>query len=280
MSPTPMETLIHNVDLDRSMSSNVDDDELWDATTPWDTQIEVPAQLIEDVDDNVKAHFPEGTEIKSIHPHGSSYWSRTAEIQTVVSGEPVSYFLKVSQNKFARKMFRGEYESQKAIYEVCPDFCPRPITWGVYQTVSDAYFFLSEFIDMVDELPDLHQYPQKVAQMHKKGLAPDGRYGFHVQDMCALLPMYVTKSDSWEDFFSKYRDGAGGRANDDLQMIWVSGDVLDTEPEHPCWMGRDDFRTSMIDIMTELDRRFPETYEEWATARGEPVCPRKGSSVH
>lgn len=55
MSPTPMETLIHNVDLDRSMSSNVDDDELWDATTPWDTQIEVPAQLIEDVDDNVKA---------------------------------------------------------------------------------------------------------------------------------------------------------------------------------------------------------------------------------
>lgn len=55
MSPTRMETLIHNVDLDRSMSSNVDDDELWDATTPWDTQIEVPAQLIEDVDDNVKA---------------------------------------------------------------------------------------------------------------------------------------------------------------------------------------------------------------------------------
>ncbi|THV98932.1 hypothetical protein D6D27_01240 [Aureobasidium pullulans] len=400
MSPTPMETLIHNVDLDRSMSSNVDDDELWDATTPWDTQIEVPAQLIEDVDDNVKAHFPEDTEIKSIHPHGSSYWSRTAEIQTVVSGEPVSYFLKVSQNKFARKMFRGEYESQKAIYEVCPDFCPRPITWGVYQTVSDAYFFLSEFIDMVDELPDLHQYPQKVAQMHKKGLAPDGRYGFHVQDMCALLPMYVTKSDSWEDFFSKYMrhfmlaekigQGPASKELERLERIffdriiprlcrpletggreikprlvhsdlWDGNSAIDAQTENPiiydsscfyghneydlgvwrcprhragtpyiekyheffaksapeedhegrmlmyflyvvqsnvlasgrgllnrsfdtrasaCWMGRDDFRTSMIDIMTELDRRFPETYEEWATARGEPVCPRKGSSVH
>lgn len=31
------------------------DDEIWDATTSWDMRVEVPAQLIEYVDDNVKA---------------------------------------------------------------------------------------------------------------------------------------------------------------------------------------------------------------------------------
>ena len=31
------------------------------------------------------------------HPHGASYWTRTAEIETVqADGTPVSYFIKVS----------------------------------------------------------------------------------------------------------------------------------------------------------------------------------------
>lgn len=142
--------------------------------------------------------------VKEIRPHGSSYWSRTAEIQTTHQGNDVSYFLKVTQNRFGRKMFLGEYHAQKAIHDACPDFCPRPIAWGLYKTVPNAYFFLSCFIDMVDELPDLHRFPEKVAQMHKRAKAPDGKYGFHVQDMCALLPMYVTKTDSWEEFFHNY----------------------------------------------------------------------------
>ena len=32
----------------------------------------------------------------------------------------------------------------------------------------------------------------------------------------------------------------------------------------------------MIDIMTELDQKYPETYEEWARAKGEPAYLRKG----
>jgi fructosamine-3-kinase len=138
----------------------------------------------------------------------------------------VSYFVKVTQNKFGRKMFRGEYEANKAIYEACPDFCPRPIAWGVYESVPNTYFFLSSFIDMVDDLPDLHRFPQKVAQMHKKAMAPDGKYGFHVQDMCALLPMYVTKSSSWETFFQEYMRHfmaaeklAQGTASEDMKRL-------------------------------------------------------------
>lgn len=32
----------------------------------------------------------------------------------------------------------------------------------------------------------------------------------------------------------------------------------------------------IISVMTELDQRYPETYEEWATSRGEATCPMKG----
>jgi hypothetical protein len=34
----------------------------------------------------------------------------------------------------------------------------------------------------------------------------------------------------------------------------------------------------MMRIMTELDKMLPETYQEWAMARGEVPCKRKGSA--
>ena len=43
------------------------------------------------------AELPEGTQITSISPHGASYWTRTAEVQTKqADGSPQSFFLKVS----------------------------------------------------------------------------------------------------------------------------------------------------------------------------------------
>lgn len=47
--------------------------------------------------------LPANVEIKSILPHGASYWTRTAEIVTRnEDGSEVSYFLKVC-------MFYGNY---------------------------------------------------------------------------------------------------------------------------------------------------------------------------
>lgn len=39
-------------------SGQTDDEQFWDATTAWDMTIEVPARLIEYVDNNIKARKP------------------------------------------------------------------------------------------------------------------------------------------------------------------------------------------------------------------------------
>jgi protein-ribulosamine 3-kinase len=46
--------------------------------------------------DAYSPEMPPGTTIKGIHAHGASYWSRTAEIQTLKNdGSPQSYYIKV-----------------------------------------------------------------------------------------------------------------------------------------------------------------------------------------
>ncbi|PMD22234.1 hypothetical protein NA56DRAFT_670370 [Hyaloscypha hepaticicola] len=133
--------------------------------------------------------MPPGTTVKGIHAHGASYWSRTAEIQTLRNdGSPQSYYIKATQNRFGLKMFHGEYESSKAIYDVCPDFIPEPIAYGTFASIPNTHFYLSQFIDMADELPDIDTFPEKLAELHKK--ATSSQYGFHYQTMTALLPLY------------------------------------------------------------------------------------------
>lgn len=185
-------------------SRNIVGEEHWNPSNDWDTEVEVPAELIEYVDDNVRALLPPDIQIREIRPHGSSYWSRTAEIESILGAEPVSFFLKVTRNRFGKKMVRGAYEGSKAIYTSCPGLCPPPLGWGQYKSDSRAYFVLFDFIDMVDDLPDAHTLTQRLAEMHRTSVAPDTKFGFHVQVMCALLPIYVTKSNSWEYFYTKY----------------------------------------------------------------------------
>ncbi|KAH9896159.1 Fructosamine kinase-domain-containing protein [Xylariomycetidae sp. FL2044] len=164
----------------------------------------IPQHLIEKVDENVIALMPEGTEVISIGPHGNSTWSRTAEIQTDLGGEPRSYFLKVTDYKSGAIMYRSEFESLQAIYEAMPGFCPRWIGWGHYASDPGVHFLLSSFVDMFDEPPDLVLLPKTLAQLHMKAIAPDGKYGWHAPMIGGQLPVCLAKSDSWEEFFVRY----------------------------------------------------------------------------
>ena len=50
-------------------------------------------------------------------------------------------------------MCEGEYESLKAIYQVSPDFVPRPFAWGRYRKPQpEIYFLLAEFRDVGDQV--------------------------------------------------------------------------------------------------------------------------------
>ncbi|KAF2751821.1 hypothetical protein M011DRAFT_516270 [Sporormia fimetaria CBS 119925] len=163
--------------------------------TIWDQEITVPETVITYVDDNVVQKLPGGSTIKSISPHGASYWTRTARIQTLdAEGKDVSYFL-----KYHIQVSQGDVGKGMAM----PNLAPRPIGWGVYAQEPDVYFFLCAFRDMTGDIPDPSSFPRMLAVMHKNGVSPTGKFGFPVTTYHGRFPQDTTKCDTWEESFSR-----------------------------------------------------------------------------
>ncbi|KAL8772346.1 MAG: hypothetical protein Q9209_002558 [Squamulea sp. 1 TL-2023] len=170
----------------------------------WDQPNDVPEKWIETVDDNVVARLPEGSWVKGISPYGASYWTRTAEIQTEqADGTSRSFFLKVTQNVVGKAMVSGEYESMKTLHTASPDLTPEPIAWGTFAQADHVHFFLCEFIDMTDDLPDVETSMKMLAELHAKSISPTGKYGFHIPTIQGTVPQFTAWTDSWEDFFTE-----------------------------------------------------------------------------
>jgi protein-ribulosamine 3-kinase len=100
-------------------------------------------------------------------------------------------------------MMNGEFESMSALYATSPDFLPKPHAWGSYKSIPDTHFFLCDFHDMVEELPDITRFTKLVAELHLRSvsLSPNGKYGFHVTTYMGPLPQDNTWTDTWEEFF-------------------------------------------------------------------------------
>ncbi|KAJ1324156.1 protein-ribulosamine 3-kinase [Microdochium nivale] len=168
----------------------------------WGKPIDVDEKWIEFVDDNVKAKFKPGTEIESIAPHGASYWTRTAEISTIApDGSPISYFLKVSEGDNGRNMTAGEFASMHALYQVSPKFVPKPIGCGSYATDANIHFFVCELVDMTDDIPEIQAFCRNLAELHFKGISPNGKYGFDVHTYKGTIPQYKEWHDTWEESY-------------------------------------------------------------------------------
>ena len=90
-----------------------------------------------------------------------------------------------------------------AIHTLLPDFTPKPIAWGTYETVPNTYFFLCQFRDMVDEMPDPHRFATRLAALHQNSKSPQGKFGFHVTTYTGNLPQINEWEASWEVYFTK-----------------------------------------------------------------------------
>jgi protein-ribulosamine 3-kinase len=115
-----------------------------------------------------------------------------------------SFFLKVARDDVGGLgMLRGEYEGAAALYSVAPDFVPRPVGWGTYKSDPTTHFYLCDFIEMIEELPDVHKFCARLAKMHQDSipLSPNGKFGFHVQTFEGSMYQDCTWCDSWEVFF-------------------------------------------------------------------------------
>ncbi|KAG8529000.1 uncharacterized protein KY384_006689 [Bacidia gigantensis] len=163
----------------------------------WNRVNEVEERWIESVDDNVLASayllkLPEGTQVVGAFPHGASYWTRTAEIETQqVDGSSMSFF--VAKGDVGLAMVSGEYVSMSELHKTIPDATPAPIGWGT--SIISASLLTAGSLD-------IQAFTAKVAELHTKGVSPNGKYGFAVPTFMGQMPQYITWTDSWEEFFT------------------------------------------------------------------------------
>lgn len=148
--------------------------------------------------------MPDGTKVTDIEVSGSGNWSRSAIIHTNLNGEEVLYFIKVNDFRSGPTMITSEFESLKAMSKAVPGICVDPIGWGQYASNSDVYFLLCPFIELFNEPPDPTTLPPKLAELHKNGVSPDGKFGFNVPVSGGPLALKLDKSASWEDYLARY----------------------------------------------------------------------------
>ncbi|KAF0642039.1 hypothetical protein FPSE5266_07547 [Fusarium pseudograminearum] len=136
------------------------------------------------IDPAVLRELPEGCKVASIENHGVSFWAKTGRIDVFLNdGTPKSFFIKAISKEL--------------------EIVPRPIACGTYQTTTDTHFFLCEFREMTEDMPDPHKFAALLSTLHQKSVSPTGKFGFHITTYAGNLPQFVTWEDRWETFFAK-----------------------------------------------------------------------------
>ncbi|KAI1293891.1 Fructosamine kinase-domain-containing protein [Xylaria venustula] len=129
--------------------------------------------------------------VRCIKKHGASFWAKTGRIDVqLADGMPMSFFIKVISGDAGRNMTRSEFESMSSIHKLRPDFAPKPIAYGTYETVPDTHFFLCEFRAMSETMPDPHKFCSRLAALHQGSQSPNGK-------------LMTEWESSWQTFFTK-----------------------------------------------------------------------------
>ena len=102
-------------------------------------------------------------------------------------------------------MMRGTFESEKTLYYFAPNNVPKPLAWGTYKKDPDKHFYMCDFYDMTDDLPDVRKFCATVAKIHKDsmGKSPNNQYGFQVTTHLASVANDNSWSDSWEVWYAR-----------------------------------------------------------------------------
>lgn len=99
-------------------------------------------------------------------------------------------------------MASAEHNAMKLLYSVIPEMIAEPIGWGPFQDHPEAYYFVSRFCEMSDDIPDLSDFPALLAELHKRGVSPDGMFGYAEVTFGGRNPQYFAPGDNWEKCFS------------------------------------------------------------------------------
>lgn len=107
----------------------------------------------------------------------------------------------MSHGDIGKIMAHGELESMKDLNEFS-EMVPKPIGSGTFESDSGIHFYLGEFVDLIDEVPDIVDFCKGVAELHRKSLghSPDSKFGFRVPTCNGTVRRYTTWTSSWEAF--------------------------------------------------------------------------------
>ncbi|KAH9909773.1 Fructosamine/Ketosamine-3-kinase [Xylariomycetidae sp. FL2044] len=100
-------------------------------------------------------------------------------------------------------MVSSEFNSMKTLYDTMPEIVAEPIAWGAYTEEPDTYFFICRFCKLSGKIPELCNFPMLLAEMHRRGVSPDGKFGMPFITYSGRNPQYFPPSDTWEECFSK-----------------------------------------------------------------------------
>jgi fructosamine-3-kinase len=157
------------------------------------------------IDNNVLAKFPKGTKLVSANRYGTSAWTVTARFELKLpDGSEEKYFLKSAPEEHGRILMEGEFNAMSELYKWAPDLVPKPHSWGHYELENPkASFFLAQYIEMSDRMPDPNQLCSKLARLHLKSHSPNNQFGFHITTCQGRIPQSVGWEKDWTTFFIK-----------------------------------------------------------------------------
>jgi hypothetical protein len=116
-------------------------------------------------------------------------------------------------------MVSAEYHAMSLLYSVKPDMVVEPVARGAYTGEPDTYFFylcrFHEFLQetikddnigeerQVNQIPPLSEFPEFVADLHRRGTSKTGEFGFPITTYGGRNPQMFPLCETWEECFSR-----------------------------------------------------------------------------
>ena len=97
----------------------------------------------------------------------------------------------------------GTFHSESLFYEYAPNHVPKPHAWGSFKADPSTSFYLCDFHDMADEVPEYQKFVSIIVKIHKDSMGKKERYGFDLPTYLGNLPNDNTWQDSWETWFAQ-----------------------------------------------------------------------------
>lgn len=132
---------------------------------------------------------------------GESAWTVTAQVVLQYpDGTKGQFFIKSAPGRHGRSMLEGEYHAMVALL----GFGPKPLDWGKYKSENpEAYFFISEYVDFQEEMPEPDELCSRLACLHRVNQSPTEQFGFSIPTCQGRVLQYVDWESNWTTFFVK-----------------------------------------------------------------------------